>query len=55
MKSIDSCKSNSYTITATTIPAIVRVVDLQFFTFVLVYLNSNLSQLALKGVIYIII
>ena len=52
---IDSCKSNSYTITATTTPAIVRVVDLQFFTVVLVYLNSNLLQLTLKGVIYIII
>jgi hypothetical protein len=52
---IDSCKSNSYTITATTTPAIVRVVDLQLFTFVLVYLNSNLLQLALKGVIYITI
>jgi hypothetical protein len=52
---IDSCKSNSYTIMATTTPAIVRVVDLQFFTVVLVYLNSNLLQLTLKGVIYIII
>jgi hypothetical protein len=39
---IYSCKSNSYTITATTTLAIVRVVDLQFFTFVLVCLNSNL-------------
>ena len=52
---ICSCKSNSYTITATTTLAIVRVVDLQFFTFVLVCLNSNLLQLTLKGVIYIII
>ena len=52
---IDSCKSNSYTIMATTTPAIVRVVDLQFFTVVLVYLNSNLLQLTLKGVIYITI
>ena len=52
---IYSCKSNSYTITATTTLAIVRVVDLQFFTFVLVCLNSNLLQLALKGVMHIII